>query len=54
MPRSNSYAFEVALGWTTVHIGAADWATLHSHTEIRTKPDFAGSTVPPIRRDLEL
>lgn len=54
MIRSNSHAFEVALGWTAVHMGAADWATLHSHSEIRTKPYFARSTVPPIRRDLEL
>lgn len=33
MPRSNSYAFEVTLGWTTEHMGAADWATLHSHSK---------------------
>ena len=54
MPGSNSYAFEVTLSWTTMHMGAADWATLHSHSAIRTKPYFARSTVPPIRRDLEL
>ena len=33
MPGSNSYAFEVALSWTTMHMGAADWATLHSHSK---------------------
>ena len=33
MPGSNSYAFEVTLSWTTMHMGAADWATLHSHSK---------------------
>lgn len=54
MRRSNSYESEVALSWTAKHVGAMDWATLHSHSAIRTKPYFARSTVPPIRRNLKL
>ena len=54
MSRSNSYLFEVALSCATMHMGAADWTTLHSHSAIHTKPYFARSTVPPIRRNLEL
>lgn len=54
MPTSNPCVFEVALSWTTMHVGAGDAPTLNRHSKTRMKPDFAGSTVPPIRRYLKL
>ena len=33
MPRPNSYVFEVALSWTTMHERAADSSRLNRHSE---------------------
>ena len=54
MPRSNSCVFEVARVWATKHAGVKDALALNRHSKTRTNPHFAGSTVPPIRRDLKL
>lgn len=51
MLRSHFRMLKLDRSWAAKYVGAADSFTLDSHSATHTKPYFAGSAVPPIRRN---